>query len=532
MIFLSQILIPNIKEKGITEPWGEQNNSLSFYRKALTMTIRIIFCGLVITLQSCNYNGTNPSDQPNVIIIFCDDMGYADIGSFGAEDYSTPNLDRMAEKGMRFTDFCATTGVCSASRASLLTGSYHERVGIQGALFPDDKIGLNPDEITIAEILKEQDYATSIIGKWHLGSHPEFNPINHGFDEFFGLLYSNDMWPKNTNPNYEFPPLALMDGEKVIAHLQDQSLLTTWYTERALEFISRNADKPFFLYLAHSMPHVPLYVSKKFEGKSENGIYGDVIMEIDWSTGKILDKLKKLNIDENTLVIFTSDNGPWLNYGDHAGSAEPLREGKGTIFEGGIREPTLMYWPGTIPAGVTCTEFVSTLDILPTVTRLVGGKLPGNKIDGHDILPLMINEKGAASPTEVFYCYYRGELQAIRSGKWKLHFPHRFRKTEGLPKGSNGEKTRGVSGAIELSLFNLEEDIGERSNLVDQYPEVVQQLEKDKLRSDGELLGMRCIAEERGTNLLLNIPPNKEGIIPKNTVDTLIRLEENYKKII
>lgn len=418
------------------------------------------------------------NQKPNIIIIFCDDMGYADIGSFGAKGYSTPNLDRMAEQGIRFTDFHASTGVCSASRASLLTGCYHERVGIQGALFPNEKIGLNPDEVTIAEILKDQGYSTSIAGKWHLGNYPEFNPVNHGFDDFFGLLYSNDMWPKNNNSNYKFPPLALMDGEKVIAHLQDQSLLTTWYTERALEFISRNADKPFFLYLAHSMPHVPLFVSEKFEGKSEKGIYGDVVMEIDWSTGKILDKLKKLNIEENTLVIFTSDNGPWLNYGDHAGSAEPLREGKGTIFEGGIREPTLMYWPGTIPAGFTCTEFASTMDILPTITRLAGGKLPDNKIDGNDILPLMLNEEGAKSPTEVFYCYYRGELRAIRSGKWKLHFPHHFRKTKGLPKGTDGERIKSVRGKIGLSLFNLEDDIGEMHNLVDQYPGIVKQLKE------------------------------------------------------
>ncbi len=424
--------------------------------------------------------------KPNFIVIFCDDQGYADVGCYGAEGFTTPNLDKMAEEGIRFTDFHATTAVCSASRAGLMTGCYHIRVGIDGALNHRSKIGISDKEKTIAEILKERGYATAVYGKWHLGHHPQFLPTRHGFDDYFGLPYSNDMWPNHPTAGKRYPPLPLIEGEEVVEYLDEQSQLTTWYTEHAVNFIDRNKDKPFFLYLPHSMPHVPLYVSDKFKGKSEQGMYGDVIMEIDWSVGEIMKALKKHNIDNNTLVIYTSDNGPWLSYGDHAGSTGVLREGKTTIFEGGFREPCIMRWPGTIPAGNVCNELATTMDILPTITNIAGGNLPEHKIDGHDIFPLMTGEEGAKSPTDVFYCYYVGELRAVRSGKWKLHFPHKYRTMAGRPGGTGGKPAPYARAEIGLELFDLENDLSETTNLAGKYPDVVKRLEvlAEKARED------------------------------------------------
>jgi len=296
-------------------------------------------------------------DRPNVVIVFTDDQGYGDVGVFGAKGYETPNLDRMAAEGMKFTSFYSAQAVCSASRAALLTGCYPNRIGILGALGPRSKHGINAKETTIAELLKTRGYATAIYGKWHLGHHPKFLPTRHGFDDYFGLPYSNDMWPHHPTAGNRFPDLPMFKKEKIInpkVTPKDQRQLTTWYTERAVKFIEKNKDQPFFLYVPHSMPHVPLFVSDKFKGKSKQGAYGDVIMEIDWSVGQILKTLKKHKLDENTLVIYTSDNGPWLSYGDHAGTAGPLREGKGTTWDGGQREPTIMRWPGRIPAGKVC----------------------------------------------------------------------------------------------------------------------------------------------------------------------------------
>ncbi len=335
---------------------------------------------------------------PNVVIIFCDDAGYADIGPFGAEGYQTPNLDRMAREGRLFTDFYSAQAVCSASRAGLLTGCYPNRIGIRGALGPHSKVGINPDETTLAEVLKTRGYATAIFGKWHLGDAPEFLPTRHGFDEYFGLPYSNDMWPKHPTSR-SYPDLPLFSGTSVVERNPDQSQLTTWYTEHAVRFIESNRDRPFFLYVPHNMPHVPLFVSEKFAGQSSRGLYGDVMMEIDWSVGQILDSLKRNGLDEKTLVVFTSDNGPWLVYGDHAGRTGGLREGKGTSFEGGQREPCIMRWPGHIPAGTVCHEPAMTIDLLPTIARLVGAEVPPN-IDGLDIRPLIFGEPGAKSPHE------------------------------------------------------------------------------------------------------------------------------------
>jgi arylsulfatase A-like enzyme len=421
---------------------------------------------------------------PNFVIIYADDLGYADVGCFGAKDWETPNLDRMAREGIRFTDFYVAQGVCSASRAALLTGCYSNRIGILGALGPTAKHGISDNEQTIAQVLKPRGYATAIYGKWHLGHLPRFLPPRHGFDDYFGLPYSNDMWPKH--PTSPFPDQPLIEGEKTIETNPDQTKLTTWYTEHAVKFIEKNKDRPFFLYVPHNMPHVPIHVSDKFKGKSKQGLYGDVISEIDWSVGEILAALKKHNLDEQTLVMFASDNGPWLSYGNHAGSAGPLREGKGTTWEGGVREPCIMRWPGKIPAGAVCREPAMTIDILPTFAKLAGAEPAKNKIDGLDIWPLMAAKPGAKSPHDAYYFYWDRELQALRSGKWKLHFPHNFRTLAGKSGGTDGKPAAYTQEKTELALYDLEADPGEKTNVAEQQPDVVKRLKElaDKMREE------------------------------------------------
>ncbi|QDS99119.1 sulfatase-like hydrolase/transferase [Adhaeretor mobilis] len=444
-------------------------------------------------LSSCKESQGSPTsdDQapalPNIVVIFVDDLGYADIGPYGAVAYPTPHLDRMAGEGRVFTDFVSATAVCSASRAALLTGCYPERVSILGALYPNAKIGLNSKELTLAELCKQQGYATAIFGKWHLGHLTPFLPLQHGFDEYFGLPYSNDMWPLRPGElalpaeggarKKRFPNLPLFEGNRVVKEevtAEDQAQLTTMYTERSVDFINRNANRPFFLYVPHTMVHVPLFVSSKFQGKSGAGLFGDVVMEIDWSVGQILDAIHQNEIEENTLVIFTSDNGPWLNFGNHAGSAKPLREGKGTMFEGGYREPCIMRWPGKIPAGTQCDELASTIDLLPTVAKLIGAELPPERtIDGEDIWPLMSGRPNAESPHEIFYCYYGGELHAVRNRRWKLHFPHPYRSLEGKPGGIDGIPTAYSRLRTGVELYDLKSDIGESKNVANLHPKIV-----------------------------------------------------------
>jgi arylsulfatase A len=444
-----------------------------------------LFYFLILILFCSNTYGKK---LPNIVIVFTDDQGYSDVGVFGAKGFSTPNLDKMAQNGMRFTDFYVASPVCSPSRAALLTGCYPQRIGIPSVLFPErinedwnpkdrkSKTGIHKDEITIVEMLKSKGYSTACFGKWHLGHHKQFMPLQQGFDEYFGLPYSNDMRPgKKPNKN-GYPKLPLIKGNDVYRFMEDdQSMLTTEYTENAIDFIKRKKDKPFFVYLAHSMPHIPLYVSAKFKGHSEKGIYGDVIEEIDWSVGQINKTLKELGLDENTLVIFTCDNGPWLIFGDHGGSADPLREGKFTTFEGGQRVPCIMKWPEKIPAGKECTEIASTLDILPTLAKITRSNLSSKKIDGHNILNLMMAQKNAKSQTEEFF-YYRGwALEAVRSGKWKLHLPHQYNKVIESEDG-NVHGRKGFKAEIELSLFDLSADVGETQNIAEKYPEVVKDL--------------------------------------------------------
>jgi len=443
-----------------------------------------------LTMPGCvssagKVSGRVSVDKPNFVIIFTDDQGYADVGCFGAEGLETPNLDRMAAEGVRFTDFYAAAASCTPSRAALMTGCYPQRVSLPHVLGPKAKIGINNEEQTIAEILKPRGYATACYGKWHLGHHPEFLPTRHGFDDYFGLPYSNDMWPHHPT-NKSFPDLPLIEGEKIIEYNPDQTKLTTWYTERAVKFIEANKDRPFFVYLPHSMVHVPLFVSDKFKGKSRQGLFGDVVMEIDWSVGQILSTLKRLGIDRQTLVIFSSDNGPWLSYGDHAGSAKPLREGKGTTFDGGQREPTIMRWPGKIPAGLVCKEPASAMDVLPTLAKLAGAQLPNRTIDGKDIRPLMLGEQGAKSPHEAFFYYNGWALEAVRSGKWKLHLPHGYRTLAGRPGGTGGKPVKYEQAKIGMSLFDLKNDIGEQHDVSAQHPDVVERLLRlvDRMRED------------------------------------------------
>lgn len=427
-----------------------------------------------------------PKKPTNFVIIFADDLGYADVGCYGAKGFETPNLDEMAARGVRFTDFYVPQAVCSASRAALLTGCYPNRVSILHALMPWAENGISSEEETLAEVLQKRGYVCGIFGKWHLGHHREFLPLQHGFDEYLGLPYSNDMWPvgfdgRPVGPDeykarYPYPPL-IEGNEKVseIRTLEDQDRLTTLYTEQAVRFIEKNRDRPFFLYVPHSMPHIPLGVSEKFRGKSEQGLYGDVIMEIDWSVGQILEALEKAGLERTTLVVFASDNGPWLNFGNHAGSAGPLREGKGAEWEGGVRVPCIIRWPGQIEAGTVCREPSATMDILPTFAAIAGAPLPDKKFDGFNLLPLLTGET-AVSPRQELLYYYGTVFQAVRQGKWKLHVPHTYTSYEGLEPGRDGFPGPTEVKKTGYELYDLEKDIGERHNVIELFPDVAERL--------------------------------------------------------
>jgi arylsulfatase len=411
----------------------------------------------------------------------------------------------MAQEGMRFTNFYVSQPVCSASRSSLLTGCYANRMGIHGAYSPYVKKGLNPEEETIAEVLKPLGYSTAIYGKWHLGSEPELLPTRQGFDEYFGIPYSNDMWPHHPwqGTVFNFPELPLVENETVIDTLDDQSMITTWYTEKAVSFIKRNKSNPFFLYLPQSMPHVPLFVSDKFKGKSSRGLYGDVIAEIDWSVGEILKTLKEEGLDENTLVIFTSDNGPWLSYGGHSGEAHPLREGKGTALEGGVRVPCVMRWPAHIKPGQEIDKPAMTIDLLPTICDITGAALPVKLIDGRSIKKLIEGEASYTSHHEAYYFYYhRNELQGILSGdgRWKMYFPHQYRSLNGRVGTDDGLPIDYEQNQMGLELYDLQNDISETQDVAAQNPAIVKSLEAlaEKARASmGDALTNRTGSEVR-----------------------------------
>jgi arylsulfatase A-like enzyme len=412
-----------------------------------------------------------PAPVPNVVLLFADDLGYGDLGCYGGRN-PTPRLDRLAAEGLRFTDFYVAQAVCSASRAALLTGCYPNRIGIAGALGPGSRVGIAPGETTLSELLRSRGYATGIFGKWHLGHREASLPTNHGFDAYFGLPYSNDMWPRH--PTQRFPDLPLVEGTAIIARNPDQRGLTEWSTREAVKFIDANRDRPFFLYVPYSMPHVPLHASAAFEGSTGLGLYADVIAELDDSVGRILDALDGHGLRERTLVIFTSDNGPWLSYGDHAGSTGGLREGKGTTFEGGVRVPCVVRWPGVVASGSVCREPAMTIDWLPTIARAAGAESPAG-IDGRDITPLLRGEPGATRGAPLLF-YWGDELQAVHSGRFKLHFPHEHVTLTG-PAGTGGAPGAVGKGRIGKALFDLEADEAESRDVAGEHPGVVAELE-------------------------------------------------------
>ncbi len=418
---------------------------------------------------------------PNVVLIFTDDQGYQDVGVFGSPDIKTPNLDQMAKEGVRLTSFYAAQAVCSASRAGILTGCYPNRIGIHNALMPNSPVGLSLSETTMAEMLKQNGYATAIFGKWHLGDHPKYMPNKQGFDEFFGIPYSNDMWPFHPQQGtiFNFGPLPLYENEAIIDTLTDQSQLTTQITDHSVDFIQRNKNTPFFLYVAHPQPHVPLFVSDKFKGKSKRGLYGDVIMEIDWSVGQILGALKENGIDENTLVIFTSDNGPWLAYGNHAGSALPFREGKGTAWEGGQREPFIIRYPHILSPNRSIDIPIMAIDMLPTIAEVTHTSLPEKTIDGRSVWKILTGESND-SPQEAYFFYYKvNELQGVRYGKWKLYFPHTYRTMQGQVPGKDGLPGEYNYVTLkELALYDVSSDPSETKNVATEYPDIVEKIKQ------------------------------------------------------
>lgn len=448
------------------------------------MNFRIAFTSLIFLLIPFLYSCTGSTQKKpvNFVVIYLDDMGYGDLPQTGAIGYETPNIDRMSANGLFFTHYYSPQAVCSASRAGLLTGCYPNRIGFAGALSHSSKTGISDKEETIAKVLKKKDYATAIFGKWHLGVQDKFLPTRHGFDEFYGIPYSNDMWPLHPRGPGAFPDLPVFENETVVISAvtpDDQKKFTTQFTEHAVDFIHKNHKNPFFLYLAHPMPHVPLYVSNKFEGKSELGLYGDVMMEIDWSVGQVIQALKDKKIEANTLVIFTSDNGPWLNYGNHAGSSGGLREGKGTSYEGGQRVPCLMYWKGTISPGTVNNGLVSGIDILPTIAEIAGAPLPEKKIDGISILPLIKGETDESPRKSFWYYYRRNNLEAVQDGRWKLVFQHPGRTYSGFEPGKDGKPGQvNENFAHEAGLYDLRRDPGEQYNLIEYHPEIVEKLER------------------------------------------------------
>lgn len=443
---------------------------------------------------------------PNVVIILADDLGYGDLGCYGHPTIRTPNLDKMAAEGMKFTNFYAAAEVCTPSRAALLTGRLPLRTGMcsdtRRVLFPDSVGGLQTTEVTLAKALKAKGYATTCIGKWHLGHKPEYSPMKHGFDSFFGIPYVNDMdrvpdkGPKGRQaffePKIEYWNVPLMRGDKIIERPADQHTLTKRYTEEAVAFIKTQKDKPFFLYLAHTMPHVPLFASKDFEGKSTRGIYGDVVEELDWSVGEVLKTLRDEKLDKNTLVFFTSDNGPWLQFNEHGGSAGPLRDGKGSTFEGGMREPGIAWWPEKIPAGITTQEMASTMDLYVTAIKLAGGAVPNDRpIDGYDITPLLTGK--GPSPRDTMFFYRGTKLFAVRHGPWKAHF---------FTQAAYGSKDGPAEHDPPL-LYHLGRDPGEKTDVAKDNAAVVKQLNEIASKHRAEMKPGELQLEKR-------VPPEKK----------------------
>lgn len=427
-----------------------------------------LFATLTCLLSSATWQclADTPAAKPNVVIIFIDDLGYGDIGPFGATKQKTPHLDRMASEGMKLTSFYAAP-VCSVSRAQLLTGCYGARVSVPGVYGPGSKNGLHTNEFTIAERLKEQGYATMCIGKWHVGDQPEFLPTKQGFDHYFGIPYSNDMQRPSSVTKQKVVPLLRDDKVAELLTDDQQSRIVERYTDEAVGFIRTNKDKPFLLYLPHTAVHTPIYPGEAYRGKSSNGRFGDWVEEVDGSVGRILDTLRELKLAQNTLVVFTSDNGPWLVKGPDGGSALPLRGGKGSTWEGGVRVPTIAWWPSKIAPGNTCDAVAGTIDLLPTAVSIAGGKLPPEPvIDGRDLSPLLFG-KSTTSQREAHYYFSGYNLQAVRQGAWKLALAT---QPESMGKNTSADAT------VNPRLYNLDQEIGEQTNLADKHPEIVAKL--------------------------------------------------------
>jgi len=494
----------------------------------------LILLLLATTFSQCKDKKENKKDNrqegaPNIILFFTDDQGYADVGCFDGEKVKTPNLDKMAVEGMKLTDFYVAAPTCTPSRYALMTGSYPPRVlnsldkpknartSIQaiaevdtsiydkdqckyikklqetrpGASFLDIWHGINKDEVTMAELLKKQGYATAHYGKWDMGRALQFSPVHNGFDEFLGTPNSHDFGPACSYPvilesNLVFPSLPLIENDSILEYDADYNLLTKRYTNRAIKFIQKNSNSPFFIYMAYNMPHVPLGVSPEFKGITGQGLYADVIREIDWSVGRIMEELEKQGLTENSLLIFTSDNGPWLAYGDHAGNTGPLRGGKKNYFEGGIRVPCIMKWPKVIKPGTVYSNPVMTIDLYPTFAEIAGAELTENEIDGVSILPLLL-DPDVNPPREAYYFYKGGdnspywgdsEIVAVRSDKWKLMLPHQYSTVEGIELKKGGVPVPSIKASIDTALFNLETDISETTNVKDQHPEIVKKLSR------------------------------------------------------
>lgn len=441
---------------------------------------QFIFFYLLLLLTGCSSSSSTSKPtsvdptSPNIIFILADDLGYNDLSCYGSPRIITPHVDQLATGGLRLTNFYAHPS-CSPSRAAFLTGCYSPRVGFPDVVGPpgpnwtkDKQYGLDTSETTIAEILKAQGYATALIGKWHLGHFPLSMPNNHGFDYFYGLPYSNDMLPEGG-----YPDLTLLRNADTLDRNPDQTQLVSNYTKEAINFIQNRQSQPFFLYLAHSLPHVPLFASEEFVGRSGQGLYADVVEEIDASVGSIRATLEQLGLLENTIIVFTSDNGPWLTYGDHAGSAGPFREGKGTNYEGGVRVPAIIHWPAAIEGGRLDHTPAALIDMLPTLTTLTKGKLPTKEIDGQDLSTLLLEGKSLA--TRPYYYYRSGKVEAVRLGDWKLHIPHVFRYVDNI--GFNGERGNYAYQQTALELYNLQYDPSERYNLAESNPDIVVQLQ-------------------------------------------------------
>lgn len=446
----------------------------------LTISVTIIFT-LIFIVSCAEISSENEPDHsnPNIVLIFLDDAGFGDFQPFAETRYPTPSVRKLAEEGRSFYNFYVPQAICSASRAALLTGTYPERNGLWGAHAPRQR-GLDPGFVTMGEMLQGAGYVTATFGKWHIGDHPDTRPPARGFDESSGIMYSNDMWADHpVNPDYwgQYPLQYWKNNEIVIDSVTaaDQVHLTTWITEDSVDFINRNSSRPFFLYVPHPMPHVPLFVSEKFEGASGTGLYGDVIMELDWSVGEIMNALAENGIRENTIVIFTSDNGPWLVYGNHSGMT-PFRQGKSTSFDGGIRSPLIISWPGHIePQSVSHDTFFS-IDLMPTIAKLTGASLPDYEIDGKEIWDLIAGHEGAANPHEYYSITRVDQFQGIISGdgKWKLMLPHQY--VDPVTGGRDGLPGRERMTPMDTTLFDMVHDPHEKLNVIDQYPEIARQL--------------------------------------------------------